>query len=426
MKPSVLIVTTSRWFPTARLAAALASAGCSVDAVCPPRHPLANLCGIRQTYAYRGLMALSSFAEAIRATKPDLIIPGDDLATHHLHRLYERELHKREPGRENSDASSISAAATGQSICALIERSLGSPEGFPVVYARSAFIGLARDSSVRAPKTDVIANVAALKKWVAQAGLPAVLKADGTNGGNGVRVVRSVKEAEDAFYALQAPPLLLRAVKRAVADGDKTLLWPSLSRRRSVVNAQQFVAGREATSAVACWNGSVLASLHFEVICKRDPAGPSCVVRLIDNPEMSAAAETMVRRLSLSGLHGFDFMLEAHSGDAHLIEINPRATQVGHLTLGAGRDIPAALYAALSGAELQAAPKITEMDTIALFPQEWMRDPASPFLQTSYHDVPWDEPGLLRSFTGSGQKKDALALQPQPVPKLSPVRLPRL
>ena len=416
MKPSVLIATTSRWFPTARLAAALASAGCSVDAVCPPRHPLARLCRIRQTYAYRGLMALTSFAEAIRATKPDLIIPGDDLATHHLHRLYEREL-----GRENSGA-----ARTGQPISALIERSLGSPESFPVVYARSAFIDLARESGIRAPKTEVIANVAALKKWVAQAGLPTVLKANGTNGGNGVRVVHSFEEAEDAFHTLQAPPLLLRAVKRAVADGDKTLLWPSVSRQRSVVNAQEFVPGREATSAVACWNGAVLASLHFEVISKRDPAGPSCVVRLIDNSEISAAAETMVRRLNLSGLHGFDFMLEAHSGDAYLIEINPRATQVGHLTLGVGRDLPAALHAALSGEELQAAPKITEMDTIALFPQEWMRDPASPFLQSCYHDVPWDEPGLLRAFTGKRQKQGALAFQPKPVQKLSPVRLPRL
>jgi hypothetical protein len=424
VKPSVLIATTSRWFPTARLAAALASAGCSVDAVCPPRHPLASLCGIRQTYAYRGLMALTSFAEAIRAAKPDLIIPGDDLATHHLHRLYDREL-----ARENSGSDGTGAASKGQPgppICALIERSLGSPESFPVVYARSAFIDLARESAIRAPRTEVIANVAALKKWLAQAGFPTVLKADGTNGGNGVRVVHSFEEAEDAFHTLQAPPLLLRAVKRAVADGDKTLLWPSFSRQRSIVNAQEFVAGREATSAVACWNGAVLASLHFEVICKRDAAGPSSVVRLIDNPEMSSAAETMVRRLNLSGLHGLDFMLEAHSGDASLIEINPRATQVGHLSLGAGRDLPAALYAALSGAELHAAPKITEMDTIALFPQEWNRDPASPFLQSSYHDVPWDEAGLLRAFAGKGQKQGALAFEPKPVQNLSPVRLPRL
>src|SRR5208282_2337045 len=127
--------------------------------------------------------------------------------------------------------------------------------------------------------------------------------------------------------------------KRAVIDQDKTLVWPSLFRHRSVVNAQEYVNGREATGAVACWNGAVLANLNFEVLNKRDSAGPSSVVRLIDNPEMSAAAEKMVRRLNLSGLHGFDYMLETQTGAAHLIEMNPRATQVGHLNLGPGRDI---------------------------------------------------------------------------------------
>jgi hypothetical protein len=105
----------------------------------------------------------------------------------------------------------------------------------------------------------------------------------------------------------------------------------------------------------------------------------------------------MARRLNLSGLHGFDFMLEGETGSAHLIEINPRATQIGHLALGPGRDLPAALYSAFSGEPVHAAPKVTENDTITLFPQEWMRDPASSFLASGYHDVPWEEPELLRA-----------------------------
>lgn len=421
MKPSVLIATTSRWFPTARLAAALASAGCSVDAVCPTGHPMTNLSGMRKICSYKGLTPLRSFSEAIRATRPDLIVPGDDVATRHLHRLYEREHERR-----HEDDRELRSGQAGNSICALIERSLGSSESFPVVYARTAFIDVAREAGVRAPKTEVIANRSALKRWATNVGFPTVLKANGTSGGDGVRVVDTLEEAEQAFRRLQAPPLLLRALKRAVVDRDKTLLRPSVFRQRPEVNAQEFVPGREATSAVACWNGAVLASLHFEVVNKRDAAGPSTVLRLIEHAEMSAAVETMVRRLNLSGLHGFDFMLEAHTGDAYLIEINPRATQVGHLTLGAGRDLPAALYAALSGAELRTAPKITENDTIALFPQEWTRDPESPFLQSAYHDVPWNEPELLRVFSSKLKQQGALTLQTKPVQKLAPVRLPRL
>jgi carbamoyl-phosphate synthase L subunit-like protein len=407
VKPTVLIATTSGWFPTARLAMALAHAGCVVDAVCPARHPLSKIGAVRRAYDYRGLTPLASFAHAIRETGPDLIVPGDDFATLHLHSLYQREGRDRETG-------------------ALIERSLGAAESFPVVYARTEFIEMAREEGIRAPKTEVIANPSALKQWVSRMGFPTVLKANGTSGGDGVRVVHTLDEAERAFRELQDPPLLARAVKRALFNQDKTLLWPSLLRRRSVVNAQEFVAGREATSAVACWQGTVLSSLHFEVLKKRNAAGPSSVLRRMDNAEMSAAAEKMVRRLNLSGLHGFDFMLEAHTGNPYLIEINPRATQVGHLTLGAGHDLPAALYAAVSGETARPAPKVTENDTIVLFPQEWIRDPESEFLQSGYHDVPWEEPELLRACIRKIRKQGALDFPQRPVQTLAPVRLPRL
>jgi len=410
VKPTVLIATTSRWFPTARLAMALAGAGCLVDAVCPGGHPLGRMRSVQRVHPYRGLIPLRSFAAAIAATKPDFIVPGDDLATSHLHQLYDRER-----GRGKS----------GQWVCELIERSLGAAESFPMVYARTAFIDLAREAGIRAPKMAEIANLDDLRKWVAQAGLPTVLKANGTSGGEGVRVVDTLEEAERAFRALQAPPLVARAVKRALVDQDKSLVWSSLLRHRSIVNAQVFVDGREATSTVACWKGAVLASLHFEVVNKRSAAGPSSVVRLIENAEMSATAEKLVRRLGLSGIHGFDFMLEGQTGNAHLIEINPRATQVGHLALGPGRDLPAALYSAVSGEPYRAAPTVTHSDTITLFPQEWMRDPASAFLTSGYHDVPWEEPELLRACVRKQRKLNLRDSRQDAVPALSTVRIPR-
>jgi carbamoylphosphate synthase large subunit len=266
---------------------------------------------------------------------------------------------------------------------------------------------MAQEEGIRAPKAAVIANLEALKNWAGQVGFPMVLKVDGTSGGEGVRIVRSMEEAERAFRTLQAPPLLAKAIKRVVIDQDVTLVWPCLLRRRSVVNAQTFIPGREATSLVACWKGVVLAALHFEVLNKQDATGPASVMRLVENPGMTAAAEKMVRRLNLSGLHGFDFMLEAQTGNAYLIEINPRTTQVGHLRLGPGRDIPAALFAAASGAEVQEVAKVTDKDTIALFPQEWLRNPASTYLQTAYHDVPWAEPELVRASVRRRRKWSA-------------------
>jgi Carbamoyl-phosphate synthase L chain, ATP binding domain len=410
VKPTVLVVSTSRSFSAARLAMALVNAGCTVKAVCPTRHPLARTGAVSQVKTYHGLAPLVSLAGAITATKPDLVLPFDDLATMHLHDLYHRALRR---------------GKAGESTSLLIERSLGAAASFPIVYARTTTMELAEEEGIRVPKSGVVRNADDLRKSIARMGLPIVLKANATSGGDGVSIVHTPEEAEHALRTLAAPPLLARAAKRAIIDRDMTLVWPSLLRRRHVVNAQAFVEGREATSAIACWKGTVLASLHFEVLKKQDAGGPSTVLRLIENPEMSAAAEKMARRLELSGLHGFDFMLEAQTGNPYLIEINPRATQVGHLTLGPGRDLPAALYAAVTGKAIQTAPRLTENDTIALFPQEWVRNPTSAFLRSSYHDVPWEEPELVRFCIRQRGNQPPRYLQQRWIEALFRVRRPR-
>jgi len=386
----------------------LDNAGCTIDAVCLPRHPIQKTSVPRQIHIYRGLAPLMSIAAAINASEPDIIIPADDVATMHLHDLYQREVdHGRKSGR----------------ICRVIERSLGAPSSFPVVYGRTEFLEIAQEEGIRVPKTEFLADIHRLREWTARTSFPAVLKSNGSSGGEGVKIVHESKEAERAFRKLQAPPLLARAAKRALIDGDKSLIWPSLIRKRAVVSAQSYVAGREATSAIACWNGSVLASLHFEVLNKTNPTGPASVMRLIDNREMSIAAVKIVSRLNLSGMIGLDYVLEEQTGNPYLIEINPRSTQVGHLALGPGRDLPAALYAAMTGEVIREAPKITENQIIALFPQEWKRDPKSPFIQSGYHDVPWQEPELIRACIRSAKKQIALRSEKKRAREFAPVRL---
>lgn len=389
MKPVALVATTTRWFPTARLALSMARAGFAVEAVCPSDHPLSKARIPRAIYPCGTIASVRSFASAIQRAAPEIIVAGDDLAARHLYRLYQLE---------------VASGNGGSELCRVIERSVGSAESYPILFARAAFLEIARKEGVRGPKTAVLNSLDDLKAWVEQSGFPVVLKADGTSGGDGVKIVHSMREAQRGFRNLAAPPLLARAIARTLRDRDTTLLMPSVLRRRSVVNAQEFAPGREATSAMACWNGTVLACLNFEVIQKAQSAGHATVVRLTDNAEMLRAANRVARVLRLSGLHGLDFMVESN-GQAHLIEINPRSTQVGHLALGAGRDLPAALYAAVSGEPLRATEKITENDTIALFPQEWIRDATSPLLRSAYHDVPWQEPELIRECVLSRQKQ---------------------
>lgn len=368
---------------------ALSKAGFRVKAICPQNHPLTKTGAAQELFPYQGLSPVASFTQAIAAAKPDIIIPGNDLATQHLHEVYFQ--------------SRTSNGNDG--VRAVIERSLGSRESFTVIQSRTRTMEIAREEGIRAPETEVVANLQALRGWIARNGLPVVLKSDGSSGGSGVKIASTVEDAEQAFLWLARAPNWISAVKRALLEDDTTQIVPALQRRRRNVNAQRFVPGREATSTVVCWGGRVLAAIHCEVLRKTDPTGPATVLRLIEDAEMSAAAQKMARRLRLSGVHGFDFMREGETGNAYLIEINPRTTQVGHLALGPGRDLPAALYAAVRGENVQPAPAVTDKDTVALFPSEWIRDSSSPYLRSAHHDVPWEEADLVRACIRSRRRK---------------------
>jgi Carbamoyl-phosphate synthase L chain, ATP binding domain len=388
----VLLISTSPSFSPARLAMALAKYGFIPNAVCPSRHTLRKTHAVARVFSYSSLAPWRSIKAAILAGKPALLIPCDDWAASLLHDLHSDEMRKGGPATP---------------IPRLIEESLGSPLAFPIAYERTALLKLAQEEGLRVPKIEALTSIADLAKWAREVGFPAVLKTDSTSGGEGVRIVNSLAEAERAFKDLRRPPRLARALKRTWLDQDMALLWPALKRTHRKVNIQAFVAGQDATTAIACWKGNVLASLHFEVLSKQDASGPSTALRLIENQEMSATAKKLAQRLGLSGLHGFDFILERGTDRAHLIEMNPRATQVGHLPLGQGRDLPAALSSAITGEPLRPNPPVTEKDTIALFPQEWLKNPSSHYLREAYHDVPWEEPEFVLACLERRRKQKA-------------------
>jgi hypothetical protein len=78
--------------------------------------------------------------------------------------------------------------------------------------------------------------------------------------------------------------------------------------------------------------------------------------------------------------------------------MNPRCTPLCHLQLGKGRDMIGSLRAQLSGEPYREIPPVTEDDTIAYFPQAWHWDRHSELLQSSFHDVPWNEPELVQEL----------------------------
>src|SRR6185312_5017587 len=116
MARKVLIATSCRWFSAARLAMAFNRAGCIVEAVCPAGHPALSTRTLQARYPFRELTPLRSLRVAILSSKPDIIIPTDDLVMTQLHRLY--------------NLSAMSAKDESKTVCEVIRFSLGDPSGY--------------------------------------------------------------------------------------------------------------------------------------------------------------------------------------------------------------------------------------------------------------------------------------------------------
>ena len=73
---------------------------------------------------------------------------------------------------------------------------------------------------------------------------------------------------------------------------------------------------------------------------------------------------------------------------------------VAGCTLGRlwGRDQGKALWCRLRGVDYLREAITDGPQRVALFPNEWLRDPQSLQLLRDYHDVPWRDPAPLRTY----------------------------
>ena len=70
------------------------------------------------------------------------------------------------------------------------------------------------------------------------------------------------------------------------------------------------------------------------------------------------------------------------------------------------------LVVKLTGAPNPPPVPIEDPRPVALFPNEWCRDPASAYFTTAYHDVPWQDPGLLERLVEFARPHVGMALKP--------------
>ena len=399
----ILIIATTHWVSTGRLAMVLHSMNCRVELMAPKAHPAVATDAIAVHHGYWPMMPLAGLRRALSASRPDLLLLADELSF-----LLVEEL-----GRWAQATDSGEAKATLN----LIRRSFGTLECLPLTRSRMALLTAAESAGVAIPLTAPLREASDLRRVTQEMPGPWMLKADSTWGGFGVRKVDHPDRLGGTWKRLQQPLNLPQSIKRGWRGKEWGHLHLWLRGADRDVIAQSFVQGRERTGMTVCSEGHLLAAVCLQVEEVGYANGPACKLRVVEDPAMLEAMRRVAAATGISGFCGFDFMLDANTGEPYLLEMNMRPTQLAHLPLGPGRDLCATLVRELLGAgekvDLQDRPTPVSHGLIATFPQHILSDPSGSRLGDAFHDVPWNAPQLVRRAVAPGALPTVITSDPR-------------
>ena len=367
--PVLLAATAIKWTSPARLPRELVRAGFDVAVLAPKGALVAESRYVGSvTQLPDGATPMHwmyLLSACVESCAPRLIVPCDDTTLQLMMSFIE------EPPK------SLNAPLRDR-LLALISESLGDPRYYRTSISKTLLPAAAAALGVRVPSYEVIADVAAARAFAQTHGYPVVLKRAFGSAGDAVEVVPDEASLEAAFRKLQS--------------SAGTSLWNS-----DELLIQAWIPGKGLLDGVAAWGGTVYAGMTREVLLRYSATGPSTVVRCRHAPEARRFSGLLAAGFGISGFFGPEYIEHAQTGDVYLIEINRRVTNGVQLGGFVGVDLCGALAAALSGSinTKRTDLPLGEDHLIAEFPQEWLRDPASPYLLSAPADVPWDDPHLL-------------------------------
>ena len=365
-KPKLLILTVENWGGIARLPKALKNAGFEVAVVCPSISFIAKTLYVDEVFILDikeySIDMLKSIVKFIRKVNPSIIIPGDDWIVGFLQYWLILTLEDK-------------CSTIDQDTLKCLQFSLGNPDYYKYTVSKKNLQELALNTGICMPFQKLIIDLVDAVNFANEQGYPVVLKKEFCSGGHGVAICYNQEEVKNVVYKFKS-------------DKENTII-------------QKYIQGKTVMHSFVAISGKIAASLTaIKEQVNPEPTGPSSIVRFIAHLDIQSIAKTLIKYLGYTGFGSFDYIIEEQSKSVYLLESNPRPTPICHLGKNVGVDLCAALFAEIQG-QIYVPSEIKVDYPIALFPQEWRRDFGSIYLQNIYHDVPWDDPILLKAYLDS-------------------------
>lgn len=366
---------------TSRLPKSFSAAGFELASLSPPSSLLHHTRYVGNRYSFRSSRSattmLRDLEKAFLAFQPDILVPCDERAIELLHYWVRHE--RAAPGK-------LSAP-----LLACLSWSLGSLEHLAARSLKHETQRLARSIGLRTPGECIVTSAQEACDAALRFGYPVVLKRSHGAAGSGVRICQDRAALLDAFKAFDRTLPPLRALRHRLLRRD----WFPV---KSTIVVQQHIAGIPAMTCASALSGRTLAVVSAIALETGTATGPASVARLTPHAGMVASSAAMIQTFGASGILSFDFILDGDGRD-YLLECNPRPTTLLRLGQLVDVDLAEILIDGLRG-KLPASPitNAAREPTVAIFPQPWLRDPQSHASQDVAHDVPWDDPHLLKAI----------------------------
>lgn len=403
MRPRILLVAMADWFGPTRLPRALRLAGFEVGMLADPNGLLAQSRHIDYRYSLNAgnvrLGVLGPVLRAIMEFAPRLVIPCDEAAVHLLQNLALAWEGAHGPGGQFR-------VMMPPIVREILLRSLGEARTFPVRSSRPQARRMAAQLGIAAPPSAPVPYLQSAEGFARDHGWPVVLTREGRTGGDRVRVCANSDELREGYTALTQEDTSTRGLRY----GARYAFWSVMTglhlagdltkplNEGPLLAVEAMAPGRPASYTVVSHDGRWLGG--FAAVAERSHppgSGAASAVRLINAPAMTDAARKLVGRLGFTGFGGLDFMRDEASGKLWFLKFNARPTSLSHLGALAGGDLCTALYAAVTNA-FPVPQRPFQETSVALFPQDWARDPDATDRGTDHIDMPEDDDRLLATL----------------------------